>query len=260
MGTSTIPTTRLHTRCQGGHRKLNRSASPLPAVSSWQVARWSSRTPTAPPLPGRWLPRFLRHKARAPAIIAKYFDTAVGVCVEALHPRDFEQERALGEAREAAQSQRTGLSEELIRAIVEAAPTPTHHRFSSTFMRLYFDRILAAAAGTLGVAALAPFSRGGAASVAALSWAYLAYSSCSAGSRYADLPPLRLRDAALDLAKLTKASLVVFGHTHEEDESGPYINLGSFAFSRLDARPYLVIYSNGSHRPAVTRRLLRIAR
>jgi hypothetical protein len=61
------------------------------------------------------------------------------------------------------------------------------------------------------------------------------------GSRYAGRVEERLRAAAAAVASLSGASLVVFGHSHIEDEASGYLNLGSFAYAGENGRPYAVI-------------------
>jgi hypothetical protein len=41
---------------------------------------------------------------------------------------------------------------------------------------------------------------------------------------------------------------VVFGHTHVEDDAEGYLNSGSFAFPRLDGRPYVHVSEAGEVR------------
>jgi hypothetical protein len=83
------------------------------------------------------------------------------------------------------------------------------------------------------------------AAVAALSGAYLLRSVKSSGSRYSGLTEQRLREAALAIADTTGASLVVFGHTHREDEAPRYMNCGSFGYPKRPGRPYVVVDSRG---------------
>jgi predicted phosphodiesterase len=60
-------------------------------------------------------------------------------------------------------------------------------------------------------------------------------------SRYSGVIEQRLRDAALHVAEKTNAELVIFGHTHREDDAPRYMNSGSFSYTRTDGRPYIVI-------------------
>jgi predicted phosphodiesterase len=69
------------------------------------------------------------------------------------------------------------------------------------------------------------------------------------GSRYQHLPGTRLRHAAMRVSRATGASTVIFGHTHVEDGANGYVNLGSFAFSRDQGRPYIELDATGqAHR------------
>jgi hypothetical protein len=93
-------------------------------------------------------------------------------------------------------------------------------------------------------AALAARSVTGA-GMAAAAGAYLGASVRRSGSRYSGRVEERLKDAALAISALSDASLVVFGHSHREDQAPGYLNLGSFAYAGAAGRPYLVIDSNG---------------
>ena len=112
-------------------------------------------------------------------------------------------------------------------------------------MRLYFDRVIATL-GLVGGASVALAARSVlAAGVAALSGAYLVSSVKRSGSRYSGLTEQRLREAASLVAGATGAELVVFGHTHQEEDAPGYVNCGSFAYPKRGGRPYVLVDTSG---------------
>lgn len=196
------------------------------------------------------------YRFRAPLVIANYFATAGGLCLRAHTERaTMVAESALGAQVLTEHSRALGVPAGDLQALLGGGARPTHHGFRTTFMRLYFDRIFAAlgTAAGLGTAALG-HPQG--LLVAALGAAYLVASVQRHGSRYRDLPGARLRRAAHGVLEATDATSVIFGHTHVEDTSPGYLNLGSFAFSEHGAfdeqgrRPYAAIDPSGR----VTRR------
>lgn len=191
------------------------------------------------PLAG-FLRTFRVYGLRAPLIVARYFATAIRLCGEAGRQPGLDEEQVQGARSIADFARDAGLSADLLHELSVARPTPTHHDLQSTFMRLYFDRIVATLVlGSAAAAAVAGSVAG--AGLAAVSAAYLGYSLSRGTSRYTGLPERRLRDAAAHIAGATGAELVVFGHTHIEDEAPAYLNSGSFAYSRRPGRPYLWI-------------------
>jgi predicted phosphodiesterase len=187
---------------------------------------------------------FRLHGLRAPLIVARYFATAIRLCREAGRQPGLAGERLEGARSIAAFAEQAGLEPDLLHELSVARPEPTHHDQSETFMRLYFDRIIATLAlGSATAAALAGSVAG--AGLAAVSAAYLGFSLSRGVDRYSALPEQRLRDAARNIAQTTGAELVVFGHTHREDSQPRYLNLGSFAYSAGGARPYLVVDAHG---------------
>jgi UDP-2,3-diacylglucosamine pyrophosphatase LpxH len=194
------------------------------------------------------------HGLRAPLLVARYFATAIRLCTEAGRQPGIAGERLEGARSIAAFAAQAGLEPDLLHELSVARPEPTHHDQLETFMRLYFDRIVATLAlGSASAAALAGSVAG--AGLAAVSAAYLGFSLARGIDRYSALPEQRLRDAAKNIAATTDADLVVFGHTHREDTRPRYLNLGSFAYSARGARPYLMVDEYG--RP--TRRELALA-
>jgi hypothetical protein len=123
------------------------------------------------------------------------------------------------------------------------APTPTHLSRAQTFQRLYLDRTLAGALLLIG-SGIAP----GAVLGRAVAWpsaAYLAGSILRRPNRYRGQLQARLREAAEQVADITDASLVVFGHTHQPDQTARYLNPGSFGFAEPGRRPFVVVAEDG---------------
>lgn len=193
---------------------------------AWIYAHAHKTTPVA-----GLLRAFKQYGAKAPEKIALYFAVAGRLCVRArTQSGEFQRQRAEGELLVDAYAARTGLSPEVLRALVAALPAPTHERFSSVFTRLYFDRVLATLLLACGVGKALTGSVSGAAA-AGVSAAYLAASVSRSKDRVGVLPEQRSRDAAQTVRNLTGARLVVFGHTHLVDRVSGYENPGSFAFS-----------------------------
>jgi hypothetical protein len=196
--------------------------------------------------PVRSLARAFRlYGLRAPGMIAKYFKTAIELCLEsgpALAPQA-EIERALGSARLAAFSSAIGLSPADLERVVARAPSPTHLRRRDVFLRLYFDRVFATL--LLGASVAAIPRRPLASALALASFAYLAGSTMRGHDRYGSLPEQRLHQGAARIREVTGARLVVFGHTHHAVVDEGYLNTGSFAFPRGQGRPYVLIDEGG---------------
>lgn len=183
--------------------------------------------------------------ARAPLVVARYFSTAIRLTLEAGRHASFELERVLGAEFVEPYSSHVGLDAALLHELAACRPAPTHHRFRDTFMRLYFDRIIASLLATVGGAAGLALGSAPLVGLAALSATYVAASVVKGGGRYDDGAVTRLREAAHHVAELTGAELVIFGHTHHEDEAPRYLNTGSFSFSR-SGRPYVVVNDDGT--------------
>jgi UDP-2,3-diacylglucosamine pyrophosphatase LpxH len=182
---------------------------------------------------------------RAPWVVARYFATAIALCAQAGRQRGVARELEHGASAVLAFAEECGLAVETLSRMVTLGPRPTHLDFKATFMRLYFDRVIASV-GLMGGTSAALLGRSFAgAAVAALSGAYLLRSVKRSGSRYSGLTEQRLREAALAIADTTGASLVVFGHTHREDEAPRYVNCGSFGYPKRPGRPYIVVDSGG---------------
>lgn len=180
----------------------------------------------------------------APAHIVWYFRTAISLCLETLA---VEQRRAAKDAGDAVlteHAERTGVPLPLLRDLLDAAPDPTHHAFMATFLRLYFDRVIAGGSAGVGASlllagtALPPLLAPGAIATLA-GFGYLLASS--GRSKRHESGPVAALDAAADrIRTLTDCSLVVFGHSHVPIARPGYVNCGSFAFSG-GGRPYVLI-------------------
>lgn len=153
--------------------------------------------------------------------------------------------RAVGRARLPDYAARFGVSPEQLERVLATCPVPTHARFGLVFRRLYLDWVSALGASVMGVGV-------GVATGAAWPWAASVLGGGYAlregllrrESRYP--PPLEaLRDGALRIAALTGTERVVFGHTHVEEEHGPYVNLGSFGYGGARGRPYGLVTESG---------------
>jgi predicted phosphodiesterase len=187
---------------------------------------------------------FRLYGVRAPLLIVRYFATAIRICSEAGRQSALAEQRLEGARTIARFAEESGFDADLLHELSVARPTPTHHDAARTFMRLYFDRVIATLAlGSAAAAAVAGSSAG--AGLAAVSAAYLGFSIARGTSRYSGLPEERLRDAAHHIARETQAELVVFGHTHRQDDQPRYKNLGSFAYCGGAPRPYLLVDERG---------------
>lgn len=183
--------------------------------------------------------------ARAPAHILWYFRTAATLCLETLTAQPARQAaKAVGNAALPEHAERTGVSVPLLRALLEGAPDPTHHAFSATFLRLYFDRLIAGGGAGVGASLLAAgtampplLAPGAITTVAALGYLF---ASSGRSKRHKAGPVQALEIAAEHIRNLTDCSLVVFGHSHVASERPGYVNAGSFAFSR-GGRPYVLV-------------------
>jgi UDP-2,3-diacylglucosamine pyrophosphatase LpxH len=188
---------------------------------------------------------FRIYRQRAPLMIAQYFQTAIQLCLEAGPRRraDSDREQSLGETRIREFAAENGMAETSVRNLIAQTARPTHLDAHAVFLRLYFDRVLAALLLGSSLAALPKLPL---AAVPALgSLAYIAGSVARGKDRSAGMPQRGLREAAGRVRELGGAGLVVFGHTHLEDEHDGYINTGSFAYPRQPGRPYLTIDSHG---------------
>lgn len=180
---------------------------------------------------------FSLYRARTPLVIAQYFKTAIRLCAEPGRRRRLAEERELGRLAIPEYASSWDLDAAVVAELASGGASPTHQRFKDMFMRLYFDRVLAALGFSGGVSAGLAGSVTGL-GLAALCALYLG-ASVKAGSRYSGRPEQRLRQAAAQICDTSGAELVIFGHTHREEDDARYVNCGSFVFSRRDARPYI---------------------
>jgi hypothetical protein len=186
---------------------------------------------------------------KAPAHVLWYFWTAAGLCLESLNAEPIRRAATVaGTAALSEHAARTGLSLEVLEALIAGVPRPTHHDFKDTFLRLFFDRVLAGGSAGVGAALLATSAQvpgliTPAALLTTLGGGYL-YASSARSKRHVGGPTLALEVAAARIRELTACSLVVFGHSHVAVERPGYVNLGSFAFGAAE-RPYLLLDSAG---------------
>lgn len=176
---------------------------------------------------------------RAPRVIVGYFWTAFNLWAEAGHSVARERERVEGSALLARQAAAAGVDVTVIERLLQVAPQPTHLDRTETFFRLYLDRSLAAGlaiCGLLGWAAGAGLVTGG---VSLASAGYVLTSVARSPSRYRGLLEVRLRQAAEQIAELSRARWVILGHSHIVDRGPSYINPGSFAHT--DGHPYVIV-------------------
>lgn len=186
--------------------------------------------------------------ARAPLMVLHYMVTATRLTAEAAVPERMGAEKARGAALAPSFAATRGLSPEVLNELLRSLPRPTHEDFSRTFFRLYFDRVLA----TLGVASgatrlLLGSGLGGGLGGAVLlaSALYLRRSMNQGVDRYSSLPVERLQRGAALVREITGARLVVFGHTHCEDEAEGYRNSASFSYTQRQGSPYLRVSRDG---------------
>jgi UDP-2,3-diacylglucosamine pyrophosphatase LpxH len=186
-------------------------------------------------------------RARAPLIVAHYFVVASRLTAEAAVPERLGAEKVRGKGELGAFAERNGLTEDVVRQLLAELPRPTHEDFEQTFYRLYFDRVLATLAVAGGTARVLFGGVGGVVGGAmALSSALYLHRSVKKGvDRYSSLPQKRLHEGAERVRRVTGARLVVFGHTHCEDEAEGYKNSASFSYTYRKGSPYLVVSPDG---------------
>jgi hypothetical protein len=183
---------------------------------------------------------------RAPLLVQQYFATSAGIVFETLFERGLGQERELGEAELARTARAQGVEERMLRALLARVPEPTHVDFRRTFLRLYYDRVLASlgALGALIWLLRAPHAVPALVALACV--LYLALNVKLAGSRYRNRPVRFLREGAAIVHELCQAKLVVFGHTHVPELGAAYANSGSFGYPGAgQGRPYLLVHLDG---------------
>lgn len=187
-------------------------------------------------------------RGRAPLIVLHYLLISSRLTAEAAVPERLGAEKARGANAIAAFAKRNGLGTDVVQALLAALPRPTHENFKQTFFRLYSDRVLATLGVAGGGARLLLGGVGGAlAGAVALSGALYLHRSVKKGvDRYSSLPVKRLYAGAELVRRLTGARVVVFGHTHCEDEAEGYVNSASFTYTGRKGSPYLLLTPDGS--------------
>ena len=187
-------------------------------------------------------------RGRAPLIVAHYFFISSRLTAEAAVPERLAAEKARGSNASAAFAAQSGLSAEVVQALLTALPRPTHEDFSRTFFRLYSDRVLATL-GVTGGAVRALFGGVGGVVGGALALSsalYLQRSVKNGVDRYSSLPVKRLYAGAELVRRVTGARLVIFGHTHCEDAAEGYVNSASFSYTQRQGSPYLLVTPDGT--------------
>ena len=157
-------------------------------------------------------------------------------------------EKARGAAAVAEFAKQSGVPESTVQALLAALPRPTHEDFKQTFFRLYFDRVLAtlSVAGGATRVLLGGVTGGVVGGAVAVSGALYLHRSTKKGvDRCSSLPVERLHAGAQLVRRVTGARLVVFGHTHCEDEAEGYKNSASFSYTERAGSPFLVITPSG---------------
>jgi predicted phosphodiesterase len=191
---------------------------------------------------------FKTFRGHAPLMVAHYFAIAGNLTAEAAVPERLGAEKARGAARVEGFSSRAGLAPSVVQSLLDALPRPTHEDFKKTFFRLYFDRVLAtlSVAGGATRVLLGGATGGVLGGAVALSGALYLLRSTKDGGDRSGSPVARLHAGAQLVRQVTGARLVVFGHTHCEDEADGYKNSASFSYTYRTGSPYLVIGTDGS--------------
>lgn len=182
---------------------------------------------------------------RAPLATLELSAAGVTICAETAVASRLRAERRHGETALPRYAANAGMAESTVRALLDARPVPTHTSFRRTFMRFYCDRVLATLAIPAGVLAIPAVGAAGGAALSAAALAYLMAWSVRGSNRYTNRMPDHLRDGAGLVRRLTGAALVIFGHTHLEDEAEGYVNPGSFRYTERRERPYLRVDEQG---------------
>jgi predicted phosphodiesterase len=189
-----------------------------------------------------------KYGPRAPEVVARYVLTAASTVRDSGRRFPLAGDRAAGAALLDAFAAGARLDAETLTLLLEAHATPTMACATSTFFRLYLDRVGATAGVTTGALmfALSPVTPIGAAglSIAASSALVLAASIIAGANRYRGRAERALADGAARIADITAASTVILGHVHVDAEGPRYRNTASFAFAR-GARPYLRVEDDG---------------
>jgi hypothetical protein len=178
---------------------------------------------------------------RMPVLLVRYFATAGNFCREAGWSEELLAELRAGDARVEAFANEAGLDPAFVRALLDDRPRPTHESSERAFFRLYFDRVVSAGAVGAGLAGALLGRSGTPLGLALAGGLYLAESRRRGANRYEGLPVRRLRAAAGQVRELTRAELVIFGHTHVAENERGYLNPGSFTYRAGRGRPYAYV-------------------
>jgi UDP-2,3-diacylglucosamine pyrophosphatase LpxH len=181
---------------------------------------------------------------RAPLVLVHFLAVSAMVCAETAWRSRLTAERRRGESELGHCVAETGVPEATLRALLDAGPVPTHTSFYRTFMRLYHDRMLATLGIPVGLLGGVALGNAGFA-VAAASLAYLVASYARGANRYPNGMPAHLRSGAVLVRRVTGAELVIFGHSHREDETEGYLNSGSFGYTLRSERPFVRVDEYG---------------
>ena len=183
---------------------------------------------------------FVRLGANAPRLIAHYYLEALRILMRA-RPRSFVEEWRSGAEQLLEYARRYDLDVVQLENVLDLRAMPRHHHRRDVFFRLYLDRSLATVLWWSGTA-LGAWTMGPAYwSLAGLGLTYLGVSLARGKNRYSGNLLPRLRDAALEIRRLVDAQVVVFGHTHVEEQYPGYVNTGSFGFGGKRGRRYLLL-------------------
>jgi UDP-2,3-diacylglucosamine pyrophosphatase LpxH len=180
----------------------------------------------------------------APLVILRFLAVSAAVCAETAFDSRLQDERRQGEAGISKCARSSGLGEPALRELLNAAPRPTHESFRRTFLRLYYDWMVASLAVPAGLVATVAGAGAGGAALSAASLGYMIVSHKRRARRHVGMPEHLRRGADL-VRRLTNADLVVLGHTHREDESEGYVNLGSFGYPQRRGRSFGVLDERG---------------
>jgi hypothetical protein len=178
-------------------------------------------------------------------ILLRFCAVSATICAETAVRSRLAAEERRGEAELAGCAATTGVAEATLRELLRAGPPPTHTSFGRTFLRLYYDRMLATMAIPAGLVGAFLGAGAGGAALSMASAAYVVASVRRGVNRNPGGMPGHLRRGAAVVRRLTGASLVLFGHTHREDEAEGYLNSGSFGYPQGAARSFLRVDGSG---------------
>jgi UDP-2,3-diacylglucosamine pyrophosphatase LpxH len=204
-----------------------------------------------------FLSSFSWYGRRAPYVIYRYFYAALGAMLKSGPLYRGSDEILVGQREAARFAEEIGIPAASVDDLFALGATPTLASLSRTFSRLYFDRVIAVIAMTSGLSLAGLGGRRSGAAVFGLGALLMGTSWAQGHNRYAGTVAERLEKSAARIRDATRASLVIFGHTHREALAEGYANTGSFAFPRgAPGRPYLEL-SGSATAPRAERRYWR---